>query len=33
MVYSDKSIYTGMWTDDKRNGEGKMTVETREGIY
>ena len=33
MVYGDKSVYTGGWTDDKRNGEGKMTVITKEGTY
>lgn len=33
MVYGDGSTYQGGWTDDKRNGEGKMTVETKDGTY
>lgn len=33
MTYGDKSVYTGSWVDDKRNGEGKMTVKAKEGDF
>jgi hypothetical protein len=33
MNYGDKSIYVGEWKDDKRHGEGKMTVRSKEGDY
>ena len=31
MTYSDLSTYEGMWRDDKREGQGVMTWQVREG--
>jgi hypothetical protein len=33
MTYGDKSVYCGSWLNDKRNGEGTMTVKAKEGDY